>query len=220
MANFKFPWLVLSLLALSLIGAGAQAATSIKVAFTFPKNSAGEKIATSLPTSTKISPCNDTTKIDAATFTVTYDATNPKSTKTTPLAPLDVYLFFYNPDTVDGTNKFYSVYQGKVVSIAPYADADAVKHSTVTPYLAGVDNYNTGSVTETLFGTAIRLDGLTSQSSSGLNTGTWQLIGILADSSFDFANPSTWVAWDVVTVMFGMPWSGNTLSTVTTKTCQ
>ncbi|MDD2762051.1 MAG: hypothetical protein PHH11_17385 [Methylomonas sp.] len=228
MTHFKFLFIALSLVVAGLINAEAVGAPSIKLAITFPKNSAGEKLSGGLPSSTKISPCSDIAKMDAATFTLTYDATNPLSTKTAPLTPLDVYLFFYNPDTVDGTNKFYSVNQDllrRVVNVDAYLDADAVKSAklagTLAPYLSGLDNYNNGSMTEILFGTAIRLDALASQSTStGLSTGTWQLIGILSDANFDFTNPSTWLAWDVATMMFGMPWHGNVSSAVTTKTCQ
>lgn len=224
MTSFKSLLLALSLVTLSLMADVATAA-SIKVSVSFPKGSSGEKIAKTLPSSTKISPCNDTAKSDASTFTVVYDATNPASTTAVPLPVLDLYLFFYNPDTVDGTNKFYSVSKGLLgsgVATTAYADAAAIQAAqagaTLVPYLAGTNNFNTASFTEVLFGSSIRFDAAPGGVGTGLNTGTWQLIGVLADSTVDFTDPATWSAWDVVTVMFGMPWKG-TAATVL-ATCQ
>ncbi len=224
MTSFKSLLLASSLVTLGLM-ADVEAATSIKVAVSFPANSAGAKIAKTLPTSTKISPCNDTAKLDAATFTATYDATNPASTTAVPLPLLDLYLFFYNPDTVGGANKFYSVSKGLLgagVAVTGYADAAAIQAAqagaTLIPYLVGTNNFNTASFTDTLFGSSIRFDAAPGGVGTGLNTGTWELIGILADSTVDLTDPATWVAWDVATVMFGMPWKG-TAATVL-ATCQ
>lgn len=224
MTSFKPLWLALSLLAFSLI-ADVQAATSIKVAVSFPANSAGAKIAKTLPSSTKISPCNDTTKLDAVTFTVTYDATNPASTTAVPLPMLDLYLFFYNPDAVGGANKFYSVSKGLLgagVAVTAYADAAAIQAAqagaTLVPYLAGTNNFNSASFTDTVFGSSVRFDASPGGIGTGLNTGTWELIGILSDSAVNFTDPVTWVAWDVATVMLGMPWKGTAATAL--ETCQ
>lgn len=220
MTTFKSLLLALSLVIFSLMTDMATAA-AIKVSVSFPKGSAGEKISKTLPSSTKMSPCSDTAKTDAATFTVVYDATDPASTTAVPLPPLELYLFFYNPDAVNGTNKFYSISKGLIgttttgVTVTPYADAAAMVG--VVPYLDGDNNFNTASFTEVVFGSSIRLD--VNGGGTGLNTGTWQLIGILADSTtVDFTNPATWTAWDVVTVMFGMPWKGTTGTAL--ETCQ
>ncbi|TRW89720.1 hypothetical protein [Candidatus Methylobacter oryzae] len=228
MTTFKSWLLALSLVTFSLMTNVATAA-AIKVSVSFPKGSAGEKIAKTLPTSTKISPCNDITKTDAVTFTAVYDATNPASTTAAPLSPLDLHLFFYNPDAVNGANKFYSISKGLIgatttgVSVTAYADAAAIQAAmtggTLIPYLAGANNFNTASFTEVVFGSSIRLDVAGGGVGTGLNTGTWQLIGILADSAtVDFTDPATWTAWDVVTVMFGMPWKGTAATTL--ETCQ
>ncbi len=228
MTTFKSLLLALSLVTFSLMSNMAMAA-SIKVLVSFPKGSAGEKIDKILPSSTKMTPCTKTDKTDAATFTVVYDATNPASTTVAPLSPFDLHLFFYNPDAVNGTNKFYSISNGLIgatttgVSVTAYADADAVQAAmaaaTLTPYLAGNNNFNTASSTEVVFGSSIRLDVAGGGVGTGLNTGTWELIGILADpATVDFTDPSTWQAWDVAVVMFGMPWNG-TVGTLL-ETCQ
>jgi len=203
MTSFKSLLLASSLLALSLI-ADVQAAgsTSIKVAVSFPTGSAGASVSKLLPASTKISPCTDALKFDAATFTVTYNAADPASTTAAPLPPLNTYVFFYNPD--GGANKFYSVSKGILggnVTVTAYASAALLTAGAVAnPYLSGANNFGV-SGTESLFGSYILIDGAI--------TGTWQLIGILADPAVvDFENPATWTAWDVATVMFGMPWKG------------
>jgi hypothetical protein len=223
MTSFKNSLFASSLLAISLIADVEAAGPSIKVAISFPAGGAGLSNPKTLPSSTKISPCISSTQNDAAIFTVTYDATNLKSTPTARLDPLDLYVFFYNPDTIDATNKFYSISKagmGTGIKVTPYADATAIQAaykaspSTLDPYLAGPVNFNTTVATETLFGSAIRID--PTVAGSLLNTGTWELIGILADpTTFHFQNPSTWVAWDVAVLMFGMPWQGIDGSTAT-----
>lgn len=202
MASFKYLLLASSLLALSLIAdVQAAATTSIKVAVTFPTGSAGATVNKLLPSATKISACTDATKIDAVTFTVTYNAADPASTTAVPLPPLNLYVFLYNPDSA---NKYYSVTKttlGSSVTVTPYANVAALTAGAVAnPYLAGTDNFAVSGV-DSLFGSHIKIDGVL--------TGTWQLIGILANpaSSPDFDNPATWAAWDVATVIFGMPWN-------------
>jgi hypothetical protein len=225
MTSFKNSLFASSLLIISLIAdveAATTAGASIKVAIIFPPGSAGLGVAKTLPSSTKISPCVERTKVDNATFSVTYDATNAKSDTAT---PFNVYVFFYNSDGVNvAADKFYSISNagmGGGISAMPYANAAAIQSgvvaTTLVPYLDGIDNINTGSVTETLFGAAVRLDSLVVGAS--LNTGTWQLIGILADpATVDFTKPSTWAAWDVAVAMFGMPWQGINGSVATPPT--
>lgn len=203
MASFKYLLLASSLLALSLIAdVEAAGTTSIKVAVTFPTGSAGATVNKLLPSATKISACTDAAKIDALTFTVTYNAADPASTTAVPLPPLNLYVFLYNPD--GGANKYYSVKKaalGTSVTVTPYATVAALTAGAVAnPYLAGTDNFAVSGV-DSLFGSHIKIDGVL--------TGTWQLIGILANpaSSPDFDNPATWAAWDVATVIFGMPWN-------------
>jgi hypothetical protein len=223
MTSFKNSLFASSLLIISLIADVEAAGPSIKVAISFPTGSAGLSNPKTLPSSTKISPCINSTQNDAAIFTVTYNATNLKSTPTAPLSPLDLYVFFYNPEFISGTDSFYSISKagmGTGIKVTPYADATAIQAaytaspSTLDPYLAGAVNFNTTVATEILFGSAIRID--PTVVGSLLNTGTWQLIGILADpTTFHFQNPSTWVAWDVAVLMFGMPWQGIDGSTAT-----
>jgi len=196
MFNYKSLSLI-PLLAMFGFTANVQA-ESIKVAASFPKGSAGEKVAKSLPVTTKITPC-EPLKHDAATFTVTYDAKQGEKL-------LDVYVLFYNPG---GENQFYSLSKTNLasgVTVDAYPDVASLT-AGADPYVPAGLNFSSGSVTESLFGSFIIVD--------GLDTGTWQLIGILADpnNAIDFDNPGTWVAWDVQTVMFGMPWKGASFAT-------
>lgn len=202
MTGFKSLLLASSLLALS-VATDVEAAASIKVAVSFPTGSSGATIVKSLPTSTKISPCT-AAKIDAATFTVTYDATRAAA-GAVPASVYDVYIIFYNPE---GANKFYSVSKDTLsngVKISAFTDAVALAAGPVAPYVIGTSNFATGSVTDTLFGSSILVESLT--------TGTWQIIGILGDSSvtatlpFAFNDPATWIVWDAATVLLGSPWS-------------
>ncbi|MFU8788235.1 MAG: hypothetical protein ACNA7G_04345 [Methylobacter sp.] len=193
---FNFKSLSLLPLVATLGLAGNVQAESIKVAITFPKGSAGEKPAKTLPTTTKMTPCDDAAKIDAATFSVTYDAR-----KGTDI--LDTYVLIYNPEATG--DKVYSVQRdflagGVVVTAHATAAALDVPATAPDPYVAAANNFAGASVTDLLFGSSIIVEGLA--------TGTWQLIGILADPATPivFSNPSTWAAWDVQTVTFGTPW--------------
>jgi hypothetical protein len=176
------------------------AAYSMKIVASFPKGSAGEKTPTTLPANTKITPCSSTSQVDAVTFTLTYDATGSSKT-----VDRDVYVIVYNPES---TQRYFTI-QKKGANVGP----------TVTPRLnvtelninRGVDMYLKiaanpgGAITEPLFGGYFPLDGLAN--------GTWQLIGIVADSTrISFDDPSTWDAWDVATVMLGKPWAGESNS--------
>lgn len=73
-------------------------------------------------------------------------------------------------------------------------------------YLAAADNLGQGAQTDTLFGGYINLESIA--------TGTWQLVAIIANATtVDFDDPSTWAAWDVMTLMVGKPWAGTSKTT-------
>ncbi len=189
--------------AVLLLGAPSPlwAAYTMKIVPTYPKGSAGEKPPATLPTNTEISPCSSTTLVDSVIFTLTYDASNASTKK----PDRDVYVIIHN---AGGDPRFYSV-QKKGPSVAPTmtprTDVTALTAARATDiYLRIADNPGT-AVTETLFGGFISLD--------GLPNGTWQLVGIVADSTeVDFDDPATWNAWDVATVMLAKPWGGKTAS--------
>jgi hypothetical protein len=168
---------------------------SMKVVASMPKGSAGEKPASTLPTNTKISPCNDATKVDWVAFTVTYNAGT--------VADKDVYFILYNPES---TSKYYAILKPKMTSptLVNVRATLAALDATNDIYVARGNNPG-GSQTEIILGSFIPVD--------GVDTGTWQLVGIVADSTtVDFDDITTWSAWDVATVIFNKPWKGTTLA--------
>lgn len=197
----------LSLLAccVSLVGvpAGAVAAYTIKVTASFPKGSAGEKPLAKYPTSTKTSPCDNSAlpTFNAATFTVTYDATNSKK-----VVDRDVYFILFNPEGVS-LPKFFVLKKNNLGSNFTFTTrnnvAEISKASDI--FLPRLENLSTSAVqTEALLGGSISLQ--------AVNSGIWQLIGIIADGNdpkLDFDDPRTWDAWDVATLVLRKPWNGN-----------
>lgn len=201
MNKLRFAVLGLALGAVGFFPGVSLAATttySMKVVPSMPKSSAGEKPAATLPTNTKISPCNDAAKLDGVTFTATYNAGTP--------ADKDVYFILYNPDSA---SKYYSILKPKMTTttlVNVRADLAALTAAKLTDiYLAKASNPGV-TQTETILGSFIPVD--------GVDTGTWQLIGIIADSAaIDFDDITTWTAWDVATVIFNKPWKGATVAT-------
>ncbi len=171
---------------------------SMKVAVTMPKGSAGEMLGTTFPSNTKMTPCSDTSKVDSVTVTLTYNAGKP--------ADKDIYVFFFNPNA-DGISspKFYMIKKRTAsIEITPRNNAgDIDKLNDI--YLTR--DKNTGdAITETILGGSVILD----FSGSGIPSGTWQGMGIVADSAkIDFDDPATWTAWDVGTLIVRKPWPGS-----------
>jgi len=181
-----------------LAASGPAAAYSYKmtVAVSMPSKTAGATVSTARPTNTKITPCSTAT-LDAVTFTVTYDAGKVLATDLK-----DVYLILYNPDDA---GKFYTIKRGTLSAgptLTARATAAAITAAAGTDiYIKAAENPGSGSISETVLGGYITVDGVTS--------GTWQLIGIIADNTtVNFDDPTTWSAWDVATIMFGKPWKG------------
>jgi hypothetical protein len=164
----------------------------MKVAVSMPSGTAGAALATTQPSNTKLSPCVSG-KVDAVTLTLTYNADSP--------ADKDVYFFLFDPNA-DGiiTPKFYMIQKGSLISpiaVTPRNTASTIVAAT-DMYLPVASNPG-GSITETLLGGSILL--------VGVPTGTWQLVGIVADhTTVDFNDPTTWSAWDAGTFMIGLPW--------------
>jgi hypothetical protein len=175
---------------------------SMKIVPTFPKGSAAEKLATTQPSNTKFTPCVED-KLDAVTFTLTYDAGNPAKPETM----RDVYVLIFTPNA--GTALDVKQYQVGVRQpldsgwlafqpIDSINDLTAAKDTMI--YLPKAYNPS-GKVTENLVMANLSLD--------GVPKGTWQIVGIIADSSspqLDFGDSGTWDAWDVATVVVGQPW--------------
>ncbi len=191
---------------LATAGAGsALAAYSYKMtaAITMPNGSAGATLATTQPSNTKFTPCV-ANKLDAVTFTITYDAGKVAGTDLK-----DVYVILRSPSSVfypDGI--LYTLTRnalGGGISFNGRADAAALTAAKSTDiYLKVANNPGIGSITDTILASFIAVDGVA--------TGTWQLIGIIADSAtVNFDDPSTWAAWDVATVVFSQPWTGATV---------
>jgi len=194
---------VLAFFAMSLafpFSGGAADTYSMKVTPTMPKGSAGEKLASTQPSSTKLSPCDNNPlypTVDAVTFTLAYNAGS--STR------LDVYMLFYNPNGDGISSPRYYVVSRSAISSGGLA---LVPRNTLSDLVASVDIYLSReaslgvAVTETLLGSFVSVD--------GVPAGTWQLVGIVADrATVDFDDPGTWAAWDVATVILRKPWVGS-----------
>ncbi|MBS4096997.1 MAG: hypothetical protein KGZ83_09210 [Sulfuricella sp.] len=205
----KFLPIFAAIFLLSAAPTQVMAAYSMKITASFPKGTAGEKPAAKYPTTTKTSPCDNATEpsFDAVQFTVAYDATNSKK-----VVDRDVYLFLFNPE---GANlpKFFVLKKnnlGSSFNILTRSDVGALS-KTGDIYLPRPENTSpAGTVTTTLMGDSISLQ--------AVNSGVWQLVGIIADSTsakLDFDDPRTWDAWDVATIVLRKPWNG-----VTKQTCE
>jgi hypothetical protein len=172
---------------------------SMKITPSMPKGSAGEKLAITQPTNTKLSPCDNNPPyptVDAVSFLLAYNAGS--STK------LDVYMFFYNLNGDGISSPRYYVVSRSAISNGGLA---LVPRNTLADLNAITDIYlpkeaNLGvAVSENLLGSFISVD--------GVPAGTWQLVGIVADrAGVDFDDPGTWAAWDVATVVLRKPWRG------------
>ncbi len=191
------------LAALGTNSASAAYSYKMTVAIAMPKGSAGASLATTQPTSTKFTPCT-AGKPDAVTFTVSYDAGKVAGTDLK-----DVYVILRSPSSVfypDGI--LYTLTKntlGGGITFTGRANAAALTAAKATDiYLKVADNPGVGSITDTLLASFISVDGVV--------TGTWQLIGIIADSAtVNFDDPNTWAAWDIATVVFSQPWTGATV---------
>jgi hypothetical protein len=229
--------MALSALCGALLFASGQASAAyaykITVTATIPKGYAGEKPSSIQPSSTKFTPCT-VAKLDGVVFTVTYDAgkltTDAKGNVVDERK--DVYLILYNPDVIYspllGTAPFYTIKKFPLGNNqvlrgfatvqdmeldAPPTGSTANVNAKDDTYVDKASNPGIGAISEPVFGGAIILDGVTS--------GTWQIIGIIADrSTIDFNNPhsDSWVAWDVATIVLGKPWAANEIKAGTPLT--
>lgn len=173
----------------------ADYAYKVTMTLISPKGSAGEKLATTQPTSTKMAPCSDA-KPDQVTITVTYDAGK------TALEKRDLYLILHSPSGGLFSMKKYPL--GSSLT-GPFTPSTLVGSDAANIYLPAADNLGQGAQTDTVMGGYINLESIA--------TGTWQLVGIIANSStVDFDDPSTWAAWDATTLMLGKPWAGSSKS--------
>ncbi|MBK1717888.1 hypothetical protein [Thiocystis violacea] len=201
---------------------------SMKITASKPKGSAADAVGKqkNLPTSTSYTPCT-TDKLDALSFKMVYNAGKAYLDATAPTQ--DVYLFFYNPNALGASadnaanpdNPFsppckdandlpvpcdpkiwalvrtaYGFNQITMIPLADVSDIDPVKHI----YLSAFENLG-GTVTDILLRSYVSFD--------DLHSGIWGLVGIVADSAAtpDFADQSTWTAWDVETFVVGAPWT-------------
>ena len=186
------------LVASCIAGSPAWAADyAYKVTMTLvaPKGSAGEKVGTTRPSSTKMSPCIDTLQ-DQVNITITYDAGK------TALERRDLYVILHSPTGALLPIKKFTLGASPVIR-GPFTPSTLAGSVEDNIYLRSADNLGQGAQTETLFGGYISLE--------SEETGTWQVVSILANSStVDFEDPTTWSAWDVATLVVGRPWAGIT----------
>jgi hypothetical protein len=191
-------YLLALMLAIAPLAGWAAATYTMKITPSMPKGSAGEKLLTTQPTSTKLSPCNSSALVDAVSFALAYNAGSGSDL-------LDVYMFFFDPNADGVYSPKYYVVSKASISGGGLALVSRYTLEELTPatdmYMAKESNPG-GAITESLLSSFISVDGVPS--------GTWQLIGIVADrATLDFDNPNTWLAWDVATVMLRKPWPGS-----------
>ncbi len=188
-------------LAGALVAVPAQAADyvyKVTTTLTAPKGSAGEKLATNQPTGTKTSPCSDA-KQDQVTIAVTYDAGKTTTEKR------DLFLILHSPTGGLFPIKKYTLGASPTIS-GPFTTTTLVGSVAANIYLPAADNLGQGAQTDTLFGGYINLESIA--------TGTWQLVAIIANATtVDFDDPTTWAAWDVMTLLIGKPWTGSSKTT-------
>ena len=157
----KHFFMLASLVAVTAIPAQSYAAYSMKITVSFPKGTAGATLSTKYPTSTKISPCEGSTTppstnptYNAATFTVTYDATNASK-----VVDRDVYFLLFNPEGVQ-LPKFFVFKKpnlGSTFSLVPRYDVLELS-KTADNYLLRSENLSTGgAITEQLIASSISL---------------------------------------------------------------
>lgn len=184
-----------------LVAPAAAYAYKVTMTLTAPKGSAGEKLATTQPASTKLAPCSDA-KLDQVTFTVTYDAGKLTSDKR------DLFIILYSPANELFAHKKYSLGSSPNLITGPFTPSTLVGSVADNIYLAATENLGQGAQTDVLFGGYINLESVA--------TGTWQLVAIIANSTtVDFDDPTTWAAWDATTLMVGKPWAGITKTVCT-----
>jgi hypothetical protein len=179
----------------------ADYAYKVTMTLISPKGTAGEKLATSQPTSTKTSPCSDS-KQDQVTISVTYDAGKTATEKR------DLYLILQSPSGGLFPLKKYPLGSSPTMS-GPFTPATLIGSVASNIYLPAADNLGQGAQSETVLGGYINLESIA--------TGTWQLAAIIANANtVDFDDPSSWAAWDVTTLMVGKPWTGTYKTACTT----
>lgn len=190
---------ILGLFALPTQWAFAAYSYKITVAVSYPKGSAAAAMGASRPTNTKTTPCSTATP-DQVSVTLTFDAGKLVADRR------DVYVILKSPD-----NKLYTLSKsgfGSAPTITAQADLatlTSAKADATSIYLPIAANLGQGSQTEIIFGGFLNMETIL--------TGTWQITGIIADASaaaFDFEKPDSWAAWDVGTLVVGMPWTGVT----------
>lgn len=183
----------------------AAAKYSMKVAVAMPTGTSGATTVATNPSNTKFVPCDNASKTDAVTLTLTYNAVGTAGT-----VDADVYVIFYNSH--DPANKFYmltrTTFPVTTITVNARADVAAANAAKLTDIYSSVGISPVGTVTETLFGTYLYIVGAPS--------GTWQVVGIVAPSAtVNFDDPSTWKAWDVGTFVIRKPWLGLANTTCT-----
>ncbi len=193
--------LATAVLATCVFGSPTWAADyAYKVTMTLlaPKGSAAEKVPSNKPSATKMTPCIDTLP-DQVNLNITYDAGK------TALERRDLYVILHSPTGTLHPIKKFTLGSSPVIR-GPFTPSTLIGSVEDNIYLRSVDNLGQGSQTETLFGGYISLE--------SVETGTWQVVSILANSTnVDFEDPTTWSAWDVATLVVGRPWAATTKNT-------
>jgi archaellin len=172
---------------------------AMKITVSMPKGSAGEKLPSTQPASTKFSPCSNAGIIDAVTFTLAYNAGS------TATDMKDVYIILYTPNGTNTTLPTYQVatrYTGNTTGVSFVTRWKISDFNPATDIYLPAEKNVGGTITEPLVASSLALE--------DVPIGTWQIVGIVADrTKIDLDDPSTWDAWDVGTIVLRKPWIGN-----------
>ena len=145
----------------------ADYAYKVTMTLVAPKGSAAEKLAPNKPTTTKMTPCVDTLP-DQVNITITYDAGK------TALERRDLYIILNAPSGTLYPIKKYALGSSPVIR-GPFKPSTLVGSVEDNIYVRAADNLGQGSQTETLFGGYVSVE--------SVETGTWQVVSILASST-------------------------------------
>jgi len=198
------------------------ATPSIKVTAVPPTGSAGKAYDRKIVPSMPYTPCLSQAEIpkifdsglsvenhfDQFTFSITgknSDITDPADGT----LDYDLYFFFVNfggsgtgfPDAQIYAVSRYDPFTSTRTGVHIELSANASSINATTGMLLKSGDFSADAISEIIFGGTIRMDGF------GLQQGTWMAVSILADNTtVDFTDASTWVAWDAVPFILGLPW--------------
>lgn len=201
----------------------------VKVTVTVPKGASGSPVdggsSSVLASKTIYTPCNN-----AGTDQISI-VINGQNSKAKPY--YDLYFFIVNTSASGSSNadlrynQFYVFRRfnhfnvnifpaGRLPGVELFTQATSATLDKEEVLLRAEDfaKLGNGIIKETILQGAFSVDGWS------LSQGTYMAVAILADrtTAVNFDNPSTWVAWDAVPIIFNSPWQTNNFASFATTT--